>query len=83
MNNVGETIGYALIVAFLYMCWPPLALLGAGVLLVAWANVRAARAANTSGRTAAALGAAWGGARAAYRQARAAVELPQGPRRVA
>lgn len=77
-NDVVETIGYALVVAFLYAVWPPLALLGAGLLLVAWANIRAARPTGARGRTAAAVGAAWGAARQAYRQASApAPELRQ------
>lgn len=69
MNNAAELLGYGLILAFLGLLWAPLALLGAGVLLVVWANVRAARPAGSRGRTAAAVGAAWGAARAAYRQA--------------
>lgn len=68
MNNTAEAVGYALIVAFLYMVWPPLALLGAGVLLVAWANIRAARASGRSARTRLALSAAWTAATAALRQ---------------
>lgn len=68
LNNLTEAVGYALLVAFLYFVWPPLALLGAGVLLVVMANVRAARANGHSGRTLAALTAAWTAARAAYRQ---------------
>lgn len=82
MNNLVEAVGYALIVAFLYLVWAPLALLGGGLLLVAWANVRAARPASQRGRTAAALGAAWGAARLAYRRQQ---ELPDGPpvRRIA
>lgn len=68
MNNAVEAVGYALIVAFLYAVWPPLALLGAGVLLVVFANVRAARPANRAGRTAAAVAAAVAAARRAYAQ---------------
>lgn len=82
MNNVVEALGYGLILAFLYLLWAPLALLGGGLLLVVWANTRAARPAASRGRTAAALGAAWGAARRAYR---AQQELPEGPpvRRIA
>lgn len=69
MNNAVEAIGYALIVAFLYLVWVPLALLGTGLLLVVWANTRAARKAGTQGRTAAVLAAAVVAARQAYRQA--------------
>ena len=61
VSNVVEFIGYALIVAFLYILWPPLALLGAGILLVLWANVR-----TSKGRTAAAIGAAINAAKHAY-----------------
>ncbi len=82
MNNAVEAVGYALIVAFLYLLWAPLALLGAGLLLVVWANVRAAKPAGTRGRTAAAIGAAVGAARRAYR---AQHEVSDGPpvRRIA
>ncbi len=38
-----EVVGFLLVLAFLFFVWPPLVLLGAGVLLVAYANVRAAR----------------------------------------
>lgn len=68
MNNLAETAGYLLIVAFLFAVWPPLALLGAGLLLVAWANVRASRATARSGRTSAAFGAAIAAARRVYAQ---------------
>jgi hypothetical protein len=82
VNNAVEAVGYALIVAFLYLLWAPLALLGAGLLLVAWANVRAAKPAGARGRTAAALGAAFAAARRAYRVQQ---ELSDGPpvRRIA
>lgn len=82
MNSTVEAIGYGLMVAFLYLLWAPLALLGAGLLLVAWANVRAVKQAGVKGRTAAAMGAAWAAARRAYR---AQHELPDGPpvRRIA
>jgi hypothetical protein len=68
VNNLAETAGYLMIVAFLYFMWPPLALLGAGLLLVAWANVRASRATARSGRTSAAIGAAFAAARRVYTQ---------------
>lgn len=74
-NNLAEAVGYALIVAFLYAVWPPLALLGAGVLLVVWANVRASRSAGRSGRTTAAITAAVSAARRAYAQSEAPPEL--------
>lgn len=43
VSNLLELVGYALILAFLWFVWPPLVLLGAGVLLVLWANARAIR----------------------------------------
>lgn len=61
MNNLVETIGFGLVLAFLWFVWPPLALLGAGVLLVLWANTR-----RGDGRVSAALGAAIAAARRAY-----------------
>ena len=61
VNNALEGIGYVLIVAFLYLLWAPLALLGAGVLLVIYANVR-----PEGGRAAAAIGAALSAARRAW-----------------
>lgn len=69
MNNAIEAVGYGLIVAFLYLLWAPLALLGGGLLLVVWANVREAQGRQSAGgRTAAALGAAAAAFRRAYRQ---------------
>lgn len=78
MSNFIEAAGYALIVAFLYAVWPPLALLGAGLLLVAYANVRAARAQGRTGRTTAALSAAFAAARHAWTE-----QTATGLRRVA
>lgn len=66
LNNAIETLGYAALIAFLYCCWPPLALLGAGLYLVVGANVRAARVAGRPGRTAAAIAAAFAAGRRAY-----------------
>lgn len=43
MSNVLELLGCVLILAFLWFVWQPLVLLGAGVLLVVWANARAVR----------------------------------------
>lgn len=71
VNRTAESAGYLALVGFLFLVWPPLALLGFGVLLIVWANVRAVRGAGDA-RTAAAIGAAWASARAAYRQARLA-----------
>lgn len=79
MNNAIEAIGYGLIVAFLYLLWAPLALLGAGLLLVAWANLRESRAAG--GRTGAAVGAAVAAFRRTYRQQ--STDAPAELRRVA
>lgn len=70
VSNLAELVGYALILAFLYFVWPPLVLLGAGVLLVFWANVR-----RSDGKTAAAVGAAWAAARHAYQTQRGTPEL--------
>lgn len=70
MNNMLELAGYGLVVAFLWFVWPPLVLLGAGVLLVVAANVRAGRAAaprRSWGQLAAAGVAAWRAAYQAYR----------------
>lgn len=61
ISNALEFIGYALIIAFLYLVWAPLALLGAGVLLVIYANVR-----SNDGKAAAAFGAALSAARRAW-----------------
>lgn len=63
VSNLVELVGYGLIVAFLWFVWPPLALLGGGVLLVLWANVRTGK-----GRTAAALVAAVTAGKTAYQQ---------------
>jgi hypothetical protein len=68
LNNLTEAVGYALLVAFLWFVWPPLALLGAGILLVVLANVRAARANGAPGRTRAAITAALTAARAVYQE---------------
>jgi hypothetical protein len=62
VSNLAELLGYALIVAFLYILWAPLALVGAGLLLILWANVR-----TSKGRTAAAIAAAVTAARATYK----------------
>jgi hypothetical protein len=68
VNNLLELAGYGLVIAFLWFVWPPLVLLGAGVLLVVAANVRAGRGREGAGRLAAAVSAAFGAARRAYRQ---------------
>lgn len=66
-NNLIETVGYVLLVAFLWFVWPPLVLLGAGVLLVVLANVRAARTRRPARPLLPALMAAANAARNAYR----------------
>lgn len=63
MANVIEALGFGLILAFLYAVWSPLALLGAGVLLVLYANTRS----GSGGRMGAAFGAATASFRDAYR----------------
>lgn len=60
-NNIVEAVGFVLVLAFLWFVWPPLVLLGAGLLLVLWANTR-----TTTGRLGAVLGAATAAARRAY-----------------
>jgi hypothetical protein len=42
LNSLIEFVGYSLVVAFFWFVWPPACLLAAGVLLIVWANVRAA-----------------------------------------
>lgn len=41
MNDTVEALGFALALAFLWFIWAPLVLLGAGILLIVWANTRA------------------------------------------
>lgn len=73
LNNVAEALGFGLILGFLWFVWPPLVLLGAGLLLVAWANTR-----TSSGRLGAAVGAAAAAARRAYRVERLNEQVQQG-----
>jgi hypothetical protein len=61
VDKLAELAGFGLVLAFLWFVWPPLVLLGAGVLLVAYANTR-----THSGRLGIAAGAAWAAARRAY-----------------
>lgn len=81
LNEAAEKLGFGLLIAFAYLCWPPAALLVAGLLLIAWANVRSARATGRS-RAATAVVAAWRAGRHALEQQRD-VEPLTGPRRVA
>lgn len=78
MNNLAELAGFGLILGFLWFVWPPLVLLGAGILLVTWANTRT----KSGGRLGLAVGAAIAAARQAYAASR---ELAADPklRRVA
>lgn len=61
VTTLVEMAGFALILWFLYILWPPAAILGAGVLLILWANVRTGK-----GRAGAAIGAAVHAAKLAY-----------------
>lgn len=65
MDKLAELAGFGLILGFLWFVWPPLVLLGAGLLLVAYANTR-----THSGRIGLATGAAWAAARRAYAASR-------------
>lgn len=69
-TNLAELVGFGLILGFLWFIWPPLVLLGAGLLLVAWANTR-----RSSGRVGAAFGAAVRAAKHVYREQDPTVEL--------
>jgi hypothetical protein len=40
VSSALELVGFALVLGFLWFVWPPLVLLGAGVLLVLAANAR-------------------------------------------
>lgn len=74
MDKLAELVGFSLILAFLYFVWPPLVLLGAGLLLVTFANTR-----THSGHLGYAAGAAWSAARRAYSSGR---EIEDGSDRV-
>lgn len=47
-----EAVGLALVVSFLWFLWPPLVLLGAGVVLVALAYLGESRAARKAAESA-------------------------------
>jgi hypothetical protein len=66
LNSAAEMAGYGLVIGFLWFVWPPLVLLGAGALLVLWANTRP----TGGGRLGSALGAAIAAARLAYARSR-------------
>jgi hypothetical protein len=66
VDKLAEVAGFGLILGFLWFVWPPLVLLGAGLLLVAYANTRGSR----PGRVGLAVGAAWAAARRAYAASR-------------
>jgi hypothetical protein len=68
VSNVLEALGFGLVLGFLWFVWPPLVLLGAGLLLIAHANTRG----TGRGRLGAAIGAAVAAARRAYTAAAAA-----------
>lgn len=65
MDKLAEVAGFALVLGFLYFVWPPLVLLGAGLVLITFANTR-----TRSGRVGLAAGAAWSAARRAYAASR-------------
>ncbi|WP_084963741.1 hypothetical protein [Thermoactinospora rubra] len=48
-DNLIETAGFGLLIAFAYFVWPPAALLVAGLVLLLVANVRSARKAKREG----------------------------------
>lgn len=66
MDKLGELVGFGLIIGFLFFVWPPLTLLGAGLLLVVWANTRQHRGS---------FGAVLGAAIAAGRRAHAVAKV--------
>jgi hypothetical protein len=66
VDKLAELIGFGLVIGFLWFVWPPLVLLGAGLLLVTWANTRS----KSGGRFGLALGAAVAAARRAYSASR-------------
>lgn len=74
-ENIAEALGYGLVLGFLYFVWPPLVLLGGGLLLWTWANTRPARpSAAPVGR---AVGAALGAAYQAWKATRTPVDVGQ------
>ncbi|AGL19508.1 hypothetical protein [Actinoplanes sp. N902-109] len=77
-KNLTEAAGFALVLGFLWFVWPPLVLLGAGLLLVVQANTRA----SSPARLGQVVGAAWIAARRAAAATRE-VEDPDKVRRIA
>lgn len=67
LRNVVEAVGLLMVVGFLYLCWPPLALLGGGAVCVTWANMTK----PNQGQLVRAVGAALGAAKKAWQQAAA------------
>lgn len=65
MDKLAEFVGFSLVLGFLWFVWPPLVLLGAGLLLVAYANTRA-----HAGRLGAIVAASWSAARRAAQATR-------------
>lgn len=77
MDKLAELAGFALVLGFVYFVWPPLVLLGAGALLVAYANTR-----SKQGRLGVVVGAAVAAARRAYTAGRD-IEVDNNIRRIA
>lgn len=69
LRNVAEALGFALAVAFLAFVWPPLALLGMGVLLVVWANFTKPAKPRPAGSLGATVAVAVAAARKAWAEA--------------
>lgn len=78
MDKLAEVAGFGLILTFAWFLWPPLPLLGGGLLLVLYANTR-----TRSGRVSAVVSAAVAAARNAYVAARPALDDTTQLRRVA
>jgi len=66
VDKLAELAGFGLILGFLWFVWPPVVLLGAGLLLVVYANTRS----KAPGRIGIAVGAAIAAARRAYAASR-------------
>lgn len=66
-NGRVEAFGFACVLGFLGLVWLPLALLGAGLLAIVWANTRPEREGRFSRAAFAAVGASLAAARDAWR----------------